>query len=166
VLEQLVWTFGAPHEPDAPQSPLVVALFAGAGGARSVMVRGSAVWRCIRRRVAADILDAAGAPDALVIEREGRHVAGPLLPRLSRVRRGLCFSTEGTRVFAAPGIAPVFRTIGEVIHDPELELELRLEPGQMLVFDNLAWVQRGSGAHRMCFSSPDLVGIGLGFRVV
>lgn len=166
VVEQLSWTFGPPGGGELGPA-LVVALVADGAAGDVVLVRASGVWRFLRHRFPSDLLEAAAAPDALVVEADRRHVACALLPRLSRTRRGLAFSTAATRVFAARGIAAVFRAIGEVLADPDLQLRVRLDPGRALVLDHLSWriARRAPGLHRVEFASPSLVRLGLGFKV-
>lgn len=131
-------------------------------------MRASGVWRSIRHRFSADVLEEAAAPDSLVVEVDRRHVAAALLPRLSRTRRGLWFSTACTRVFPAPGVGALFRAIGEVVSDPDLQLRLRVLPGQVLVLDHLSWrIGRAAGLlHRVDFASPALAALALGFKAV
>lgn len=166
MLEQLTWIFG---RSDAGQAawPLVIALGSGGGG-EVVLARASAVWRCLRHQFSADLLESAAAPGSLVLEVDGRHVAAALLPRLSRSRRGLSFATACARVFAAPGVGAIYRAVGDLVTDPDLQLRLALAPGQLLVLDHLSWrtVRTAGALHRIEFASPGLVGIGLGFKMV
>lgn len=166
VVEQLSWAFGRPAAADTLEAPLVVALAADGAAGEVVVVRASGVWRCLRHRFSPDQLAAAAAPDCLVAEVDRRHVAWTLLPQLSRTRRGLCFSTACTRLFAAPGVAPIVRAVGEVVADPELQLGMRVQPGQVLVVDNLSWrIGRAAGGlERVEFASPTLARLALGFK--
>ena len=168
VFEQLSWTFGRPVAGEPLGAPLVVALVADGASAEVVLVRASGVWRSLRHRFSADVLEAAAAPDSLIVEVDRLHVAAALVPRLSRTRRGLSFSTACTRVFAAPGVGALFRAIGEVVGDPDLQLRLRVLPGQVLVLDHLSWrIGRSAGAlHRVDFASPELAALALGFKAV
>ena len=168
VFEQLSWTFGRPVTGEPLGPPLVVGLVADGAAGEVVLVRASGVWRSLRHRFPADLLEAASAPDSLIIEVDRRYVAAALMPRLSRTRRGLWFSTACTRVFAAPGVGALFRAIGAVVSDPDLELRLRVRPGQVLVLDHLSWrIGRSAGSlHRVDFASPELAALPLGFKVV
>jgi hypothetical protein len=167
VSEQLRWAFGRPAS-TPPGPPLVTALVAGAAAGAVVLVRGNAAWRALRRRFSAAALEAAAAPDALVLEVDGWRVYAPLLPRLSRSRRGLHFPTSCARVFAAPGIAPIFRAVGEVVSDPELQICVAVEPHRVLVLDAVSWRVGRSAAslRRLDFASPSLAGLGLGFKAL
>jgi hypothetical protein len=168
VIEELSWAFGRPADGDLVPPPLVTAFAAGAAAGVVVLMRGIAVWRSLRRGFSAEALEAAAAPDALVIEADRGWLSAPLLPRLSRSRRGLFFPTACRRVLAAPGVAPIFRAIGEVVSDPLLQLCVAVEPGRVLVLDALSWrVGRSAGSlHRFEFATPSLAGLGLGFKVV
>jgi hypothetical protein len=167
-IEQLSWAFGRPVTGEPLGAPLVVALLAEGAAGEVVLVRASGVWRSLRHRFSADVLEEAAAPDSLVVEVDRRHVAAALLPRLSRTRRGLWFSTACTRVFPAPGVGALFRAIGEVVSDPDLQLRLRVLPGQVLVLDHLSWrIGRAAGLlHRVDFASPALAALALGFKAV
>ncbi|HEU5058977.1 MAG TPA: hypothetical protein VFU21_20730 [Kofleriaceae bacterium] len=166
LIEQLCWAFGRPRTiPPGPS--LVSAVVAGAAAGAVVLVRGNAVWRNLRRRMSPGALEAAAAPDALVIQLGGWRVYAPLLPRLSGNQRGVHLPTACARVFAAPGVAPVFRAVAEVVTDPDVQLCIAVEPGQLLVVDALSWRVGRSAAslRRIDFASPSLVGLGLGFKV-